>query len=114
MIRVGIVLLQDRLEIVRSISFVDMAVAEEVPQKSQMWNVLRFHILFKGKDWIGTEKGDRLDREFAPIGVDVVYLPRLTRTSSTALRAALRNIELARGPKVAAAGGIGSCELQRG
>lgn len=57
--------LQDRLEIVRNISFVDKAVAEAVPQKLQMWKALRFHILFNGSDWIGTDKGDRLHREFA-------------------------------------------------
>jgi glycerol-3-phosphate cytidylyltransferase len=111
---VPIVPLQDRLEIVRNICFVDKAVAEEVPLKSQMWNVLRFHILFMGSDWIGTEKGHRLDREFAPIGVEVVYLPRLTRISSTALRDALENIELlAKGLKGADVGEIGRRELQR-
>jgi glycerol-3-phosphate cytidylyltransferase len=106
--------LQDRLEIVRNISFVDKAVAEEVPQKLQMWKALRFHVLFKGSDWIGTDKGERLNREFAPVGVEIVYLPRLNRTSSTALRGALQDIELlAQGLKGAAAGAIGSSELQR-
>ncbi|MBT2303955.1 hypothetical protein J7E70_26280 [Variovorax paradoxus] len=57
-----------------------------------MWRALQFDVLFKGDDWKGTEKGGRLDRDFAAVGVEVVYLPRMPNTSSTVLRAALRNI----------------------
>ncbi len=87
-----VVSLEERLEIVRSISFVDKAVAEDVPQKIDMWRELQFDVLFKGDDWKGTEKGARLDRDFGAGGVEVVYFPRMPNTSSTALRAALRNI----------------------
>ena len=48
-------------------------------------------VLFKGDDWKGTGKGIRLDRDFAAIGVEVVYFPRMPNTSGTALRTALRN-----------------------
>ena len=87
-----VVSLEERLEIVRSIGFVDKAVAEDVPYKIDMWHELQFDVLFKGDDWKGTEKGTWLDRDFAAVGVEVVYLPRMPNTSSTALRAALRNI----------------------
>jgi glycerol-3-phosphate cytidylyltransferase len=87
-----VVSLEERLEIVRSISFVDKAVAEDVPQKIDMWRELQFDVLFKGDDWKGTEKGIRLDRDFAAVGVEVVYFPRMPSTSSTALRVALHNI----------------------
>jgi glycerol-3-phosphate cytidylyltransferase len=87
-----VVSLEERLEIVRSISFVDKAVAEDVPHKIDMWRELQFDVLFKGDDWKDTGKGTRLDRDFAAVGVEVVYFPRMPNTSSTALRAALRNI----------------------
>jgi glycerol-3-phosphate cytidylyltransferase len=87
-----VVSLEERLEIVRSISFVDKAVVEELPQKIDMWRELKFDVLFKGDDWRGTEKGTCLDRDFAAVDVEVVYLPRMGNTSSTVLRAALRNI----------------------
>jgi len=87
-----VVALEERLEIVRSISFVDKAVVEDVPDKIDMWRALQFDVLFKGDDWKGTEKGVRLDRDFAAVGVEVVYLPRMPATSSTVLRAALRDI----------------------
>lgn len=81
--------LAERLEIVRSVRYVDEAVAEVVPDKLDTWRELRFDIFFKGDDWRGTEKGLRLEREFAAVGVEVVYFPYTMTTSSTSLRRAL-------------------------
>ncbi len=85
--------LDERLDIVRSIRYVDEAVAETVPDKLEMWRQLGFTIFFKGDDWRGTEKGRRLEREFAAVGVEVVYFPYTAHTSSTVLRRALDVIE---------------------
>jgi len=84
-----IVPLAERLEIVSHISFVDEAVAETVPDKLDTWRELRFDLFFKGDDWRGTPRGLLLEREFAAVGVDVVYFPYTMHTSSTALRRAL-------------------------
>jgi glycerol-3-phosphate cytidylyltransferase len=84
--------LAERLEIVRNIRFVDNAVAAIVPDKLDIWRELRFDVFFKGDDWRGTEQGERLEREFAAVGVEVVYFPYTLSTSSTALRRALDNI----------------------
>ena len=84
-----VVPLFERLEIVRHISFVDEAVAEVVEDKMETWRQLRFDVFFKGDDWRGTPKGTRLEREFATVGVDVVYFPYTVNTSSTMLRRAL-------------------------
>lgn len=81
--------LAERIEIVRHIAYVDEAVAETVPDKLDMWRELRFDVFFKGDDWRGTEKGLRLEREFAAVGVEVVYFPYTMTTSSTQLRKAL-------------------------
>ena len=81
--------LAERLEIVSSIDYVDQAVAEVVPNKLDTWRELRFTHFFKGDDWRGTEKGERLEREFAAVGVEVVYFPYTMSTSSTSLRRAL-------------------------
>ncbi len=85
--------LDERLDIVRSIRYVDEAVAETVPDKLEMWRQLGFTIFFKGDDWRGTEKGRRLEREFAAVGVEVVYFPYTAHTSSTVLRRARDVIE---------------------
>jgi len=81
--------LAERLEIVGSVRFVDRAVAEVVPDKLETWEALRFDIFFKGDDWRGTKKGLQLEREFAAVGVEVVYFPYTIDTSSTMLRRAL-------------------------
>lgn len=84
--RSPVVPLAERLEIVRSICHVDEAVAEVVPDKLDTWAQLRFDIIFKGDDWRGTPKGDKLERQFAAVGVEVVYFPYTQQTSSTTLR----------------------------
>ena len=81
--------LAERLEIVRNIRYVDDAVAETVPDKLDVWRELKFDVFFKGDDWRGTEKGERLERQFAAVGVEVVYFPYTITTSSTVLRQAL-------------------------
>jgi glycerol-3-phosphate cytidylyltransferase len=84
-----VVPLGERLEIVRSITYVDEAVAEVVPDKLDTWRELKFDVFFKGDDWRGTPKGRRLEQQFAAVGVEVVYFPYTVTTSSTALRRAL-------------------------
>jgi len=81
--------LVERLEIVRHVAFVDEVHAEVVPDKLDTWEVLRFDRIFKGDDWRDTPKGDKLEADFAPLGVEVVYLPYTAHTSSTELRRAL-------------------------
>ena len=83
----------ERLEIVRSISFVSDVHLEVVPSKVETWETLRFDRIFKGDDWRGTPKGDRLEADFAPLGVEVVYFPYTVTTSSTILRRALDLLE---------------------
>ncbi|QTE28891.1 adenylyltransferase/cytidyltransferase family protein [Pengzhenrongella sicca] len=84
-----VVPLAERMEIVSHISFVDEVFAEVVPDKVETWRTRPFDVLFKGDDWRGTPKGDKLERDFAAVGVQIVYFPYTKHTSSTALRRAL-------------------------
>ncbi|GAA1658120.1 adenylyltransferase/cytidyltransferase family protein [Microbacterium flavum] len=79
----------ERAEIVRGIRYVDDVHIETVPDKVDVWRDVRFTHFFKGDDWRGTEKGVRLENEFAAVGVEVVYFPYTAHTSSTQLRRAL-------------------------
>jgi glycerol-3-phosphate cytidylyltransferase len=85
--------LAERVEIVRNVRFVDAAVPALTNDKVDIWKDLRFNVLFKGNDWQGTEKGNKLDRDFAALGVEVVYFPYTPSTSSSALRRTLQNID---------------------
>jgi glycerol-3-phosphate cytidylyltransferase len=84
-----IVPLAERVEIVRAIRHVDHVVVEDVSNKLEMWHRLHFDVIIKGDDWRGTPKGDALERDFAPLGVEIVYLPYTVHTSSTMLRQVL-------------------------
>lgn len=92
----------ERAEIVRSIRYVDDVHVEGVPNKMDAWRAVGFTHFFKGDDWRGTDRGMRLEREFAEVGVEVVYFPYTAHTSSTALRRALDHIN--RGSQVEALG----------
>ena len=85
--------LAERLEIVQNIRFVDAVHAAMTNDKVEIWKDLRFNVLLKGDDWRGTEKGDMLERDFAAVGVEVVYFPYTLSTSSSALRKTLHNID---------------------
>ncbi|RWZ50895.1 cytidyltransferase [Labedella phragmitis] len=85
--------LAERMEIVGDIRYVDQVVAEDLPSKMEMWERLRFTTFFKGDDWRGTPQGLELERQFAEVGVEVVYFPYTMSTSSTALRRALASLE---------------------
>jgi len=84
-----VVPIAERMEIVRHIDFVDDVYCEEVPDKLDVWQELRFDVFFKGDDWRGTPKGEALERRFAAVGVHVEYFPYTMSTSSTKLRGAL-------------------------
>lgn len=84
--RPPVVPLVERLEIVAHCDLVDRAYPELVTTKFEAWQELGFDVIVKGDDWRGSAKGDALEREFAPVGVDVVYLPYTVHTSSTMLR----------------------------
>ena len=83
----------ERVEIVRSIRWVDRVHVETVPDKLDTWREVRFTHFFKGDDWRGTERGRRLELEFAQVGVEIVYFPYTAHTSSTALRRALSQLD---------------------
>jgi len=90
--------LVERIEIVRNCRYVDAAHAAMTDDKLKIWRDLRFNVVFKGDDWQGTEKGVRLERQFADVGVEVAYLSYTQTTSSSRLRRTLQNIdELAKG-----------------
>ena len=85
--------LAERLEIVGAIGIVDETYVETTPDKREAWRAVGFDVLFKGDDWKGTPKGDRLEQLMAEVGVRVEYFPYTAHTSSTALRAMIARAE---------------------
>ena len=87
--RPPVIPLAERMEIVGNLRCVDSVHAETVLDKIDTWREVGFDVIFKGDDWRGTPKGDRLERDFAAVGVRVHYFPYTMHTSSTQLRRAL-------------------------
>ncbi len=78
-----------RMEAIRAVALVDEVVVDDSTYKVQMWERLRFDIVFKGDDWKGTAKGDRLEAGMARVGAKVMYFPYTPEISSTAIRRSL-------------------------
>jgi glycerol-3-phosphate cytidylyltransferase len=91
--RAPVVPLRERMEIVRNLRCVDAVHAEVVPDKLDTWREVGFDVIFKGDDWRGTAKGERLERDFSAVGVEVRYFPYTMHTSSTVLRRALAALD---------------------
>ncbi|HEX8486930.1 MAG TPA: adenylyltransferase/cytidyltransferase family protein [Propionibacteriaceae bacterium] len=87
--RLPIVPLAERAEVMSQLDLVDEVVTDFSSNKLEVWRRLRFDVLFKGDDWRGTAKGDKLEADMASVGVDVCYFPYTAHTSSTLLRAML-------------------------
>jgi glycerol-3-phosphate cytidylyltransferase len=81
-----VVPLDERMEIVRAIRFVDAVVVDPHRDKFDTWREIRYDILFKGDDWKGTPKGDKIESDLAGVGARVVYFPYTSHTSTSALR----------------------------
>jgi len=79
----------ERLEIVRSIRFVDAAIPQESFDKIEAWKKLRFDIMFVGDDWYGDSKWKDLEKQFEDLGVKIVYFPYTKNISSTLLNEVL-------------------------
>ncbi len=77
---------EERVEIVKSIKYVDKVVAQENRDKYSAWENLQFDVMFVGDDWKGNKLFEELEHQFKSVGVDIVYFPYTQGTSSTILR----------------------------
>ncbi|MBQ1774437.1 MAG: adenylyltransferase/cytidyltransferase family protein [Prevotella sp.] len=83
---------EDRIEIVRSIKYVDAAVPQYDMDKLTACKKLGADILFVGDDWYGTEKWQKYEEEFAREGIKIVYFPYTKGISSTQITKALNAV----------------------
>ncbi len=73
----------ERFEIVRNIKFVDAVIPQESMNKLEIWNKLKFDVMFVGDDWYSTPKWTEFEQEFKDVGVRIIYFPYTKGTSST-------------------------------
>lgn len=76
----------DRCAIVESIKYVDQVVTQENKNKYEAWEKYHFNKMFVGSDWKGTPQWGGYEKQFSPLGVEIVYLDHTDGISSTILR----------------------------
>ena len=81
----------DRIEIVRSIRYVDKVIPQEDMDKLSVVKEYNIDVVFVGSDWKGTPTWEEYEKEFSEVGCDVVYLDYTDGISSTVLRERLNN-----------------------
>ncbi len=77
----------ERCAIVQAIRYVDKVVPQLDKNKLAAWEKYKFKKMFVGSDWQGTPQWKEFERQFTPLGVEIVYLKHTDGISSTALRA---------------------------
>jgi glycerol-3-phosphate cytidylyltransferase len=83
---------EERIEIVRSIRYVDMAVPQENMDKIQALEKYNFDVMFVGSDWKNTEKWNEIEQQMNERGVDIIYFPYTKGTSSTLINQVLNKL----------------------
>ncbi len=77
---------EDRCKIIEAIKYVDAVVPQIDKDKLAAWDKHHFHKMFVGSDWQGTEVWKKFEKQFEPLGVEIVYLKHTDGISSTILR----------------------------
>ena len=84
-----IVSFKERIEIVRAIKYVDLAIPQERINKVEEWYRLRFDKVFVGDDWLDNKDWRDYQFTLTQRGVKFYYFPYTKTVSSTLRRARL-------------------------
>lgn len=82
----------ERAKIVAAIKYVDEVVPQVDKNKFAAWQQYKFDKMFVGDDWKGTEAWNNFEKQFAPVGVEIVYLPHTDGVSSTKLTGIIKKM----------------------
>lgn len=83
---------EERLEIVNSIKYVDLAVPQENMNKIEAFKKYNFDVMFHGDDWKNNEMYIEYEKQFKENNVDLVYFPYTKCTSSSLLTKVIKKI----------------------
>jgi glycerol-3-phosphate cytidylyltransferase len=90
--KLPIVPFEERRQIISALKCVDHVVPQTSRDKYEAWEELRFHRMFVGDDWKGSPLFNEMEQRFKAVGVEIVYFPYTTGTSSTLLREKLSKV----------------------
>lgn len=90
--KVPVIPYEERAEIIGALKFVDQVVPQSDKNKFGAWKKYQFNKMFVGSDWKGTPQWNRFEEQFAPVGVEIIYLPHTDGISSTKLTSIIKEI----------------------
>ncbi len=88
----SVIAFEERLEIVQSCRYVDLAVEQTTMDKMDAFHRYKFNLMFVGDDWYQTERWEEFDKQFKEVGVKIIYFPYTKSTSSTLINKTLKNL----------------------
>lgn len=88
----AVVPLEERLQIVEAIKYVDEVIPVDTLDKEQMWQRKKFDVVFIGDDWKGSARWNETEQIMKEHKVEVIYLPYTRGTTSTILREKLEGL----------------------
>lgn len=83
---IPIIPFNDRIEIVKSIRYVDQVVEQISMDKLLAYEKYQFNVIFHGDDWKNNSYYINMEKELEKRNVDLVYFPYTPNISSTILR----------------------------
>lgn len=81
---------EERVQIIQALKYVDKVVPQPDKDKISAWRKYHFDKMFVGSDWKGTPQWEKIEEQFKPLGVEIVYFPHTDGISSTKLTEILK------------------------
>jgi glycerol-3-phosphate cytidylyltransferase len=82
----AVVPFEERLEIIKNIKCVDLAIPQDNLDKFVMWKKLKFDVMFIGDDWFETDRFKKYEKDLARVGVEIIYLPYTKGVSTSSMK----------------------------
>jgi len=80
-----IISLEDRMEIIRNIKYVDIVIPQYDIDKFKAWEKLHYDVLFVGDEWHNSYSWNQYEKKLKEKNVPVIYLPYTKKISTTSI-----------------------------
>ena len=84
--KIPVIPFEERMEIVKSIRYVDKVIPQTTMDKYEVWEKEHFNVIFHGDDWKNSTIYNEIEEKLKKVGVDFVYFPYTKGVSSTILK----------------------------
>jgi len=86
----AIIPFEDRIEIVRSIKYVDVVIPQKNLNKIEAAKKLKFNVLIVGDDWYNNKRWSKDEEVLKKYNVKIIYLPYTPGISTTQVKKKIR------------------------